>query len=456
MRNQNGRERPARRLAAVLGLGLALGAAGCDDFMKVTNPGAIENPALEHDAYLDLMVQGVIGDFHPTYAWTALFSGVFADELRNHHSFFENGEIDRREVNENNGTYVAAVYNGLHRTRFLADSVATRIQTLRGDSAGMDLRLAKTYAYGGYTWMLMGEQFCATPINRSDPVPSQQLLATALQRFEKAVAVATAARAAATSQPNAAVRNRMIAGADSILNFARVGAARSALGLSAFDATARQKALEHARAVAPAYASPAAPGFAFRAHYALDGGRYTRRVSNPFWEFIPDGRWFSISGTRFDNLGDPRVPMRPDTVAAADGTRRTFPNSPASFSSNNGTLDGALFDREASIRIASALEARYIVAELEGVSPANLAFVNERRAMAGQAPLTATGAADYQAALREQRARDFYLDGHRMGDLRRYKQALNLDLWPRGSYYGSATLSFGAQECWPIPLSEQY
>lgn len=448
--------RPAR--AAALGALVAVSGllVGCDDFMRVTNPGAIEPPALESPEYIGLMVNGVIGDFQPAFAWTALFSGVFADELRNHHAFFENPEIDRRAVNNNNGTYILAVYNGLHRARFLADSIAGRLQSIHADTAGRDLHVARVQTYSGYTWTLLGEQYCETPINRSAPVPSDQLLATAIQRFDAAIQVATAARAHAATIENAAARARLIAGADSILNFARVGAARAALNLTAYDASQRQRAIDYAAAVTPAYTATGSPGFEFWAHYARDGGAYTRRVSNPFWEFITSGRWFSVSETPFQSLDDPRVPHTDTMVVVADGTRRFVALSPSAFSTYDGSPEGQPFDAVSTIRVASALEARYVIAELEGLNVANVDFVNQRRAIGGQDPLVSPSEAEYMEALREQRSRDLYLDSHRLGDLRRYQRMYNVDLWPRGSYFGHATLTFGDQECWPIPLAEQF
>ena len=420
----------------------------CDDFMKVTNPGAVEAPALADPSYGGLMVNGVLGDFQPTFAWTALFSGVFTDELRNHHSFFENPELDRRVVNDNNGTYILAVYNGLHRTRFLADSVATRLKEFAADSAGRNVQIARVLAFGGYAWTLLGEQYCETPINRSAPVPSEQLLARGLERFEEAVTVATAARASPPAFSNPAGLTAYLALTDTVAWLARVGAARAALDLSAYDAAMRQRALAHAREVPLA--------FDFRAHYVRDNGAFTRRLSNPFWEFITSGRWFSLTETPFDGLNDPRVPHSTTLLTAADGTRRRFPSSPSAFGTYDATVIGKPFDAVSTMRVASGLEARYVIAEAEGLNENNLAFVSERRVVGGQPPLAATtGSAEYMVELREQRSRDLYLDGHRMGDLRRYKRAYGVDLWPRGRYF-TTTESYGDQECWPIPLAEQF
>jgi hypothetical protein len=445
-----------RRSRAALLAGITLACCGlgsCADWLKVTNPGAIEPPQLDDTAYIGLMVNGVIGDFQPAFAWTALFSGGFTDELRNHMGFFENVEIDRRDVNENNGTYILAVYNGLHRVRFLADGSSERMKNLLGPTAVRDLRLAKVLAYGGYAYVFLGEQLCETPLALHEPaVPSDTLLERAVSRFDEAIAVALAAKAADTA---AAIQ----AGADSIANFARVGAARAALDLGD-----NALAIAYASTVTPPYVSAAARGYEFRAYY-VDAATQAerRRIGNPYWEFANAERWFSVSQTPFDGLHrtDPRVPaeLRP----TSDNSTQLTPNSPQAFSTYNATLRnpdssfaGARFAATSTIRVASALEARYIIAEAEGLNPANLGFINERRAIGGDTALAATiTPAEYLAALRDQRRRDFFIDGHRLGDLRRYKRFYGIDEWPSGPYFGSATVSYGTQECWPIPVTEQ-
>lgn len=457
---RDGVRRRARSVALAGVLGAAILLPGCGDFMEVTNPGAIENPSLENPDYIPLMMNGVIGDFQPAFAWTAVWSGAFVDELYNHHSYFEYPALERRQVDPAHGTYALGIYNGLHRVRFLADSVSTRIQTLRGDSASFDVRLATVKAYAGYAWTLLGEQFCETPINASaEMFPSEELFREAIPRFEGAIQVATAASAAAADIANATARARAVARADSIINLSRVGAARAALNLWSYtgDDAFRQQAMQFASAVAPAYESPDSRGFEFQAHFA-EGNSFgeRRRISNAAWEFITAGRWFSLAHTPFEELDDPRVPKTPEPVRVANGQRQFVPNSPLAYSSYTGSLPGAPIAPDTDIRLASALEARYIIAEAEGLNAANLAFVNERRAIGGDLPLLATAtASEYLAALREQRSRDFYLDTHRLGDLRRYKRQHGIDLFPSGAYPDNPQLTYGNQECFPVPLSEE-
>ena len=57
------------------------------------------------------------------------------------------------------------------------------------------------------------------------------------------------------------------------------------------------------------------------------------------------------------------------------------------------------------------------------------------------------------AELADQRARDFYLTGQRLGDLRRYAAAGN-DMFPTGKY-PLFNDSYGDQTCMIVPLSEK-
>jgi SusD/RagB-like outer membrane lipoprotein len=72
-----------------------------------------------------------------------------------------------------------------------------------------------------------------------------------------------------------------------------------------------------------------------------------------------------------------------------------------------------------------------------------------------QAPVTLTGD-PLMAELRDQRSRDFYLDNHRLGDLRRYKKYYNVDLFPKGPYPGSTSGQIYNEsiDCWPLSRSE--
>jgi hypothetical protein len=109
-------------------------------------------------------------------------------------------------------------------------------------------------------------------------------------------------------------------------------------------------------------------------------------------------------------------------------------------------------DITTNIRFATYLEAQYDIAEADGATASTLAFVNARRAVGNQAPVDLSGA-PLMAELRNQRARDFYLTGQRLGDLRRYAKA-GTDLFPKGKYPVFSDF-YGENKCFVVPLSEK-
>lgn len=437
------RRRRAASLAAVLAV--AGGLAGCEGLLDVEDPQSIQPQQLNDPFYLNLLTNGVVSDFQRAFDDVAFFGGVFTDELRNHATFVEEPLIDQRDVTPNNGTAALLVYAQLQRARGLADSTAARIHSIRGDSAATDLRLARVLAYGGYTYVLMGETLCEAPVNVSRPYTTQELFKDfALPRFQEAIQVASAARAQAATRAGAtaADRARIVASADTLLSLARVGAARAALNLGD-------------RAQAAQFAASVPANFLFYAHYSDSA----TELNNYVWARLTNAATASVTGTPFQALAgaDPRVPI----PAVPTRTGRYIPNSPLAYTTYSGTLPGAEFERGSDIRLASGLEARYILAEVQGLTPDNLAFLNSRRAVAGQPALPAGIApAEYAAELRDQRRRDFYLDTHRLGDLRRYRTQLGDNLeaisrFEQGSYYGSRTVNFADQYCFPVSAAER-
>jgi hypothetical protein len=314
------------------------------------------------------------------------------------------------------------------------------------------------------TYVYIAEAMCETPIDLSAPIPPDELFARAIERFDEAIAVANAAKTFAQAQdpPLAGA----IASADSLRNFALVGAARAYLDLDN-----KAKAIE--------YASQVPVDFEFRAYYSAN----STRENNWIWNRIgtDGGNNGTMLNTPFDTIGrerivrpglpdslapydvtkgDPRIPRRGGTLAATN----PIPHAPSSFSvyvGNNTALTttariaGVTFTRANSMRIASGLEARYIIAEAQGPTETTLDLVNERRAAGFRGPVTLAGDALLEE-LREQRSRDFYLDNHRLGDLRRYKRYYGVDKFQKGAYPTSTT---GDQymndiSCWPLPISE--
>jgi hypothetical protein len=455
-----------RATVVALAFTTAVTTVACKDFLTAKNPGLVQVDRLADTALVELMANSAIGSFQDVYPWLSYYSAIFTDELRNHHVFFEEGLFDQRRVQQDNGTYSTFHYAPLQRGRWLADSMAGRIRGVYGDSALRDLRLARTYAFAGYGLIMLAEMLCEAPLSSegvrySKPYNTNELLTFAKQRFDSAIKIAAASRAAnaaVTAGPTAALAARYVLGADSVRNWAYVGLARASLGMGDNPA-----AITAAQQV-----TPMAPNndFEYRLYYSATTAL---NIFNFYQDRLSGGAGVttgSVTGTPFIGLDDARVP-HPLTTAgaplaeAATGGSFVVPNSPASFSSYNGTKTGADFTYGASIRLASLLEVQYILAEAGGSTgtnvggQSNIAFVESRRTAFPSNTATApTTAVNFLDNLIDQRRRDFYLDGHRMGDLRRYVKFYSRDYWPTGPFYGSTTISFGAQMCWPLNVAE--
>jgi hypothetical protein len=115
------------------------------------------------------------------------------------------------------------------------------------------------------------------------------------------------------------------------------------------------------------------------------------------------------------------------------------------------------------IRLASGLEAQYIAAEAtlrgSGNTGPALALIATRRAAGGQT--TYSGGVDTQSVLEEllnQRARDFWMEGKKLGDLRRNPSVslANVLTDPVGAPFYTSTggPTFGDTFCAPIPPQE--
>lgn len=427
--------RVVRRAAAAF-LAVALGAtAACSDFLVAENPGAIEADDLNTPGYVSLLANGPIFAYQAAYDDVAYWNGQLTDELVNRgnlNPFIEEGQIDRRELYSDMSYINAFLYAPMQRARFLGEDAASRLKTILGDSAARDLRVARSLAYAGHSYVALGEMMCVTPIDMGAPKSSEEIFADAIARFEEAITTATAARQHALGLTPA--NTAAAAAADSVRNFALVGAARAAL-----DRNEKERA--------SAFAAQVPADFAFYAYYSANSSGENNRT----WNRLTVGKNAWLNSTPFEAMvGDPRIPR------INDGTSNTgTPLSPPSYSTYSGTVAGAPFTADVRVRIASGLEARYIIAEAQGPTAATLTFVNERRAAGQQAPVDLAGNA-LMAELRDQRSRDFYLDNHRLGDLRRYKAYANVDLFPKGAYPGSTSgqVYNEAVTCWPLPTNE--
>lgn len=414
----------ARRAAAVLSVAGLVGSLGaCEDLLTVTDRGRITEPALADSTLVTELGNAAIGTLSRVYGSYAYSVAVFTDEAVSGHNFEQWQWTDHRMVDDSNDTY--GQYAALHQLRFSGGEMARRLTDILGtERAAKSRGVAQSYMVEGYGLVLLAESHCESPLTGTDASkPSDEIMALAIASFDKAIAVGTEASARGVSTPADSTA------AVAAVNAARVGAARASLNLGNF-----AKAIE--------YAVPVSPNFSINASY----NSTISTLYNPF-NAATTGQNFNLGvDPKFQAYNDPRIRFRPAVAGHNPAYAVAAPMSPPSFS---GKL-GDTIRQDADIRFTSHLEAQYIIAEAQGPTAANIAFINTRRALGNQ-PALADGisATEFRLAVIDQRSRDFYLDGHRLGDLRRMKKLYNVDEFPKGENPnpGARYGEYGTAEC---------
>ena len=415
--------RTRRTLALLVGLGL-LGSAACTEItsLKQENPGQLSGSTLYVPTNAQLLVNGAIGDFHCALTRYAVGSGALMDELANAISNSANFDYDRRTLPTNaaygtstcdNGLQAPGVYTPLSTARASADTIAARLEGWTDAQVVNRTKLiGQAYAYAGYSLVLLGESMCSAAINLSAEMTPAQLFAEAKTRFDKAIAAATTASDAAT------------------LNLATMGRARTLQDLGSLSAAAADAAKITDNTYVANISTDATDA-------RRQNGVYVATVLNFFYTVDP-----SFRGLTFGGVADPRVSVVNSGKAGTNGA--------AIWQASKGLV------ATAPIAITRWAEAQLIQAE-NFVATGNLgsavAAINALHTKAGLPAYDGTGqtAAQVLAQVIEERRRELFLEGHRLGDIRRYGLPLNPaagTVFPNGGTYGTQT-------CFPLPDVER-
>jgi hypothetical protein len=408
---------------------VVLGAAGCDSLLEVRNPNVVEASAIDPVTDAPVLSQSAFQNFTVFYGSAIVYSAFFTHEAWVGDTFPTRNEFGRRLIDDRNGTHNAELWFPLGRAASTADNVLT----LAGDAPGADasVHIARAAMTAGFSVLLMAEMFCrGTVAEGATPGPvldTNAMLNRAVERFTRAIAVGTAASTATGAGHTNATRAEAL----QIASASRVGAARAHL-----------QAGRNAEAIAAASAVPA--GFVrFDVPHVDDAGNRARLGNTVFFFSAGGSRENLVVPPVYRAMNDPRVTFRDAGRLAQDGTLRLWSQTK--------------YPTWASpIRLASALEARYIIAEarLKTGNPADaLTLIAERRTAGNQGAFVGAGAA-VLAELMSQRSRDFWLEGKRMGDFRRNPGAVPNILGPSDPYYKDAIGDIGDQTCWVVPAFE--
>lgn len=471
------------RLTALCAAGAILVAAACsfDELLTVENPDEIPVGSLDDPKLLQVQLNGVIDAFQNGYTEPVIeWSNFLTDEVLTGLNWEGHARVNQRIASYLEGP-TTEIFEDLSRSLRMGHDLSERIRGWAADDPSKDFKpaLARALAFTGYSAAVLAENMCQAVISPDPDNPSGTVLSQ-LETFQAALPYLSEALTVAQTVTQAALR-------DSLANLARTGLARAYLGMGDW-------------AQAATYGSQVTPGFKWWLDFVdIAGGR------NPLQGISQGGNfthgihpWFtgvhpSFDGTGFaftdDNIiapqTDPRIQhdildrtghnaltrlyklfqglrysgYTGQTIAPASGacpgcTGTAAANMP--LIAENGT-DILLADYvEAQHHYYEALAMDDIVANAAAV----LAFVNARRAVGNQAPVALAGQALIRE-LRNQRARDLFMGGFRLPDLRRWTRfdAGNGPFaagsyFPTGQHPNASWGDYGPWTCFPIPLSE--
>ncbi|HJU89831.1 MAG TPA: RagB/SusD family nutrient uptake outer membrane protein [Gemmatimonadaceae bacterium] len=464
--------RARRMVSASLAAACLTLATACDtsQLLEVEDPDVATPGSLTTPQALPVLRAAAIADFQSAFngnnnTTAALqnegivtYGGMFADELLNAETFPTRIEIDQR-----GGAAGIALDNAplrdnfrhLQRARATADLAADAFRTHSPDDVG----LAEVLNLSAFTLVLLAEHYCSgVPLSRltasgapeyGQPLTTQELLQRAIEKFDSAATIATAAGTAT--------------GASAQLNLAKVGKARALLNLNQ-----------------PTQAVTALAGVPAAFEYRIFHSATTARQNNGLFAYIYLGRRWTIS----DREGVNGLPFRSEgEQRSATGAVVTPGDTRVRWERGTGGLafgfDGttSLFlprshsGRDSSIVLASGVEALLIEAEAAlraGDGASMIAKLNAARAQRGvAATLTDPGAEAARVDLLfKERAFALFLTGHRLGDLRRLVRQYARpqgSVFPTGPYgFDPATPrganaggAYGTEVNLPVPSDEE-
>jgi hypothetical protein len=311
------------------------------------------------------------------------------------------------------------IYTTLSVARGSADTVISRLkiwsQAELPANVNRERLLGQAYVYAGFSILLLGEGMCSAAINVGPEITPAQLFAEAKSRFDSAIVYAGLATPVdATTE-----------------GFARVGRARAYMNMD-----------DYAHAATDAAA--VLPSLLVTTSNDATNARRTNTVfyhinNSSFSTVDPTYRGLTVGG-----VPDPRVAVtNANRAGTAPGSQIFTANKYPSLS--------------ATLIIAKYAEAQLILAETRArgndLPGAETAINAARNTRAGMPQYSVTGLTQNQVLtdIIEERRREFFLEGHRLQDFKRF----GLTLAPAPGTLDAANQAYGSQTCFPLPDVER-
>ena len=413
LKQTDGRKRARRGLGTALAvLALILATAGCDALLDVDLPGVVEyENFLSDPGSAQTIVVSAVGEFECALPQYIISTGIISHQIKVSGiiGVWQNwGAL--RDVSRNDegnctttrtGTNVG-IFNPLSRARVLSEEGYDRISAFSdAEVPNRASLLGRLAAHAGYANTLLGEGMCEVTVDNGPAMTPAQIMARAEEHF------------------TSAIQHAQASGDNAILNMAQVGRARVRLNQG-----------DLSGAISDAQAVP--QGFAHYAEYSTVTPRRENNIHNStFFQFHmsvhPDYRNPEVQG-----VPDPRSQaLDMESLGVDNITDQWAPEKYA--------------ERDSPIRIASWEEAQLIIAEATG-GQAAVDIINTLRDQHDLPHFEGGSNQEILDQILVERSREFFLEGHRLGDMLRHDLPFPTGATHKGQSYGSLTC---------VPLSDQ-
>ncbi len=417
----NDRNRVTRNLLVGLCLFPIVMTIGCDSLLEVEVPGLLVEDDLNDEALAETLILGVQTDFECAFGSYAWATAVIADEFW--YGGATNNEVvyalrlerltDLGQQTRATACTTIATFLPLHLARKQAVVATELIEGFEGVE-NPNFLLAKARVFEAYSLLLLGEAYCEMTIDGELPTLSRaQTWELAKTKFGEAASLA----GNATGSDAAAIGT-----------LALVGRARANLNLGDMAAV-----LSDAGSVPDDFV-----------YYATFDATPNRRNNTLQERSIPNnGTSLSVHGS-FHNLEVPYAGGVPDPRVQLVEDGIVFLGSFPMFRQLKYP------DNASDIPIGTGREAQLMAAEALGGAQA-VTIINNLRATVSEldwvvdthpglpAYAGGTSAAEILALVIEERRRELWLQGYRIGDKLRYNETWETGNDPHGRVYGPLT-----------------
>ena len=362
------------------------GLSGCA--LDAVNPGPIRAEALNTPSALSSLVNGSGRDLAESLNWVAYTGAAATREIFPAGSTAAFGISVLHQTGklvDNDGDNY---WNFAQRARWTSEDAVTRIKSVLGTTSSTSATLAQALVWAAFSNRHLGENFCEGVINGGAPGPHTVYFERAEANFTEAITVATAANTA------------------NLVSAATAGRASVRL-------------LRNNTAGAATDAAAVASTFAYRMPYYQNELDQYNRI---FWAsanqpYRAHTVWNTYIETHRRATRDPRVPYDSSlTILVGDAAVGALGRVRWYFQTKYPLLTSP-------INLVSGWEMRLIEAEAKLVAgdvTGALTSMNVRRTALALPAVTAASVTEAWAALKKERGIELWLEGRRLGDLRRW------------------------------------